>query len=73
MAVEILKSYPKTVREERIEYYAKLAHENGDVEKFGGLLYLAKELKYEIKYVDKMKKMEDKKEEENGLCQASRC
>ncbi|WP_022770921.1 hypothetical protein [Butyrivibrio sp. NC2007] len=73
MAVEVLKIYPKKVREERIEYYAKLAHENGDVEKFGGLLYLAKELKYEIKYVDKMKKMEDKKEEENGLYQASRC
>lgn len=55
MAVNLLKTYPRRMREDKIEEYARIAHENGDVEKFGGLLYLAKELEYDVKYVDKMK------------------
>lgn len=59
MAVKLLKTYPIRMREKKIEEYAKIAHESGDVEKFGGLLYLAKELKYDIKYVEKMKAEEE--------------
>ena len=59
MAADLLKTYPHKLLEEKIEEYAAKAHENGDVEKFGGLLYLAKELDYEIKYVEKMKEKEE--------------
>ena len=59
MAVGLLKTYPRRMREEKMEEYAKASHESGDVEKFGGLLYLAKELKYNIKYVEKMKAEEE--------------
>ena len=65
MAVNLLKTYPRRMREEKMEVYAKAAHESGDVEKFGGLLYLAKELKYDIKYVEKMKAEESSKDEKS--------
>ena len=59
MAAELLKTYPRKLREEKIEEYAAKAHESGNVEKFAGVLYLAKELDYEIKYVEKMKEKEE--------------
>jgi uncharacterized protein YlbG (UPF0298 family) len=66
MAVNLLKTYPRRMREEKMEVYAKAAHESGDVEKFGGLLYLAKELKYDIKYVEKMKAEEESLKDEKA-------
>ena len=65
MAVGLLKTYPRRMREEKMEEYAEASHESGDVEKFGGLLYLAKELKYDIKYVEKMKAEESSKDEKS--------
>ena len=72
MAVDLLKAYPRRMREEKMEEYARIAHENGDVEKFGGLLYLAKELKYDIKYVEKMKAEEAKEAAQGQVMQLPR-
>ncbi|WP_026526658.1 hypothetical protein [Butyrivibrio sp. VCD2006] len=55
MAVDFLKKCPKESVEEEIEKHVKIAYEDYDVMKMGGLLYLAKQINYEIDYVKKIK------------------
>lgn len=55
MAVDAIKLLPRKLRQEKMEERAKAAYEAGSVEKLAGLLYLSKELDYEIKYISKIR------------------
>ncbi|SEL85617.1 hypothetical protein SAMN04487770_11931 [Butyrivibrio sp. ob235] len=55
MAVDLLKTYPRADREEKIEENAKLAFETGDVLKLAGVLYLSKQLDYDCKYIKQIR------------------
>ena len=54
-AVELLKTYPHDKCKLKIEEYAKVAYESRDALRLAALLFLAKELSYEIEYVKKAK------------------
>ena len=53
-AVEVLKTYPEQLLQEKIEAYIKHAYENYDAVGLAGLMYLAKEINYEIRYIADM-------------------
>lgn len=55
MAVDLLKKFPKEIVTEELEKHAKIAYKNYDVMKLGGLLYMAKEINYEIKFIKEVK------------------
>ena len=57
-AVDTLHQYPRQILIAKIEERAKLAYENYDVVGLAGLLYLAKDIDYEIEYCEKMKEAE---------------
>ena len=67
MAVNVLKDYPKGPVEKKIEENVKLAFENGDVVGLGGLMFLAKEIGYDIKYVEGMKAIQKTPEADTAL------
>jgi hypothetical protein len=54
-AVEILSKLPRKELEGRIEERVAKAHQSGDAMRLAGLLYLAREMKYKIKYVQDLK------------------
>ena len=55
LAVDLLKKFPKKMVSDEIEKHARLAYENYDVMKLGGLMYMAKTINYEIKFVKEIK------------------
>ncbi len=55
MAVEFLLTLPDSLVEEKIEEHAKKAYEKQDVQRLGGIMYLAREKGYEIRYIQKVK------------------
>ncbi len=56
LAVDALMDYPKGPVERKIEEDVKSAFENHDVVGLAGVMFLAKEIGYEIKYVEEIKK-----------------
>ena len=67
MAVENLKDYPRGQLEKKIEKNVQLAFENSDVVGLGGLMFFAKEINYEIKYVEGMKETQTTAESDTAL------
>ena len=54
-AVKVLSQMPKKMLGPEIEERAQIAYKNGDVMRAAGLLYLAKNINYEIEFVQKLK------------------
>ncbi len=54
-AINVLKMFPKDMLEEKIEENAKAAYESGNVQKLAGVMYLAKEVGYDIEFVRQLK------------------
>lgn len=52
LAVSVLSRFPKYILAEEIEKRAQLYRESEDALKLAGILFLAKEIKYDIKYVE---------------------
>ncbi|SEK29530.1 hypothetical protein SAMN04487770_101129 [Butyrivibrio sp. ob235] len=55
MAIELLKKYPRKSLEEKLEIYSKNAYDSGDAQKLAGMMYLAKEIEYEIPFIKLLK------------------
>lgn len=55
MAADVLSGFPKNTLEKELEERAQLYHESEDALKLAGILFLAKEIGYEIKYVESIK------------------
>lgn len=58
-AVEVLKQYPAEILREKIEENVKLAYEQYDAIGLAGLMFFAKEIDYEIKYIADMQKPQE--------------
>ncbi|WP_026671062.1 hypothetical protein [Butyrivibrio sp. AE3006] len=54
-AVDVLQDFPKSVLQEKLEEEAQRAYENVDVLGLAGLIYFAKQIGYEIKYIEELK------------------
>ncbi len=70
-AVDVLKTFPKGNLHKKIEEEVKKAFESGDVVHAAGVMYLAKEIDYEIEYVEEMKKVQAEAAENAGNAEAA--
>lgn len=55
LAVTVLSKFPRDILMQEIEKRARLYHEAEDALRLAGILFLAKEIKYDIKYVEAVK------------------
>ncbi len=63
-AAALLKTYPKEILKTRMEETAKRSYESADALKLAGVLYLSKELGYDIEYIEQKKEQIQKAQEE---------
>ncbi len=66
-AVELLMSYPKDMVRRKIEEEIKIAFENEDVVRIGGLMFLADKQKYEIRFLEEIRENQNVNEEMHQL------
>ena len=55
LAADVLAAFPKDILEKELEERAKLYHESEDALRLAGILFLAKKIKYDIRYVEEVK------------------
>lgn len=69
LAINALKTIPLDALKEKIEENAKLAYEAENVERLAGVMYLAKEIGYEIEFTKELKEkaVAREKEEKNKI------